>query len=179
MADASVLMAWAAIGTLAITAIGTFFLAWQVKLTREAVQDTSEATEAMRKANNIMRAAEDARLIFNFPEGAKDPVGGFLLDMVITNIGRSACTIHTLTICGEHILMESVFLAGEQKKLPQFAIVPADRAGNLLLEVDQTFPLKGRFSSKLNYRVLHPTGNRKTWWALQIDNLKDDVGQQS
>lgn len=58
MADASIFMAWAAIGTLAITAIGTFFLAWQVKLTRKAVEDTGEATKAMVRQNELTEVAQ-------------------------------------------------------------------------------------------------------------------------
>lgn len=43
---------WAMIGTL-VAALGTAGLYWQIKLTREAVRDTGEATDAMRKANEI------------------------------------------------------------------------------------------------------------------------------
>lgn len=39
--------------TTIITGIGTIYIAKQVKLTRQAVEDTSEATEAMREANLI------------------------------------------------------------------------------------------------------------------------------
>lgn len=44
------------------TAIGTAFLLWQIILTRKAVADTSEATEAMREANEITRRTADAQL---------------------------------------------------------------------------------------------------------------------
>ena len=62
MADASIMMGWAAVGTLVITAIGTFFLAWQVKLTREAVKDTGDATQAMLKGNKISAASASAMI---------------------------------------------------------------------------------------------------------------------
>lgn len=42
-----------AIGGFIVTTIGTFFLAWQVKLTRDAVEDTSKATQAMERQNEI------------------------------------------------------------------------------------------------------------------------------
>jgi hypothetical protein len=64
MADASIMMGWAAIGTLVITAIGTLFLAWQVKLTREAVKDTGEATDAMQRQNEISEAAQRPWITF-------------------------------------------------------------------------------------------------------------------
>lgn len=39
----------------ATTVVGTGFLLWQIILTRKAVEDTAQATEAMREANNIAR----------------------------------------------------------------------------------------------------------------------------
>lgn len=45
-----------------IATIGSTLLLWQIILTRKAVKDTSEATEAMRKANSLSEAAiEQAR----------------------------------------------------------------------------------------------------------------------
>jgi hypothetical protein len=41
-----------------VTMIGTGFLLWQIMLTRKAVQDTGDATDAMRKANDIALAAQ-------------------------------------------------------------------------------------------------------------------------
>jgi hypothetical protein len=43
---------WAMIATF-VTALGTIGLFWQIKLTREAVQDTGKATDAMVDANKI------------------------------------------------------------------------------------------------------------------------------
>jgi hypothetical protein len=45
-----------------ITMIGTGFLLWQIMLTREAVQDTGRATDAMREANEIARDAKERQL---------------------------------------------------------------------------------------------------------------------
>src|SRR3546814_17484005 len=53
MAEAAIWMAAAAVLTLFITSMGTLLIWRQVKLTRQAVEDTSDATEAMREANVI------------------------------------------------------------------------------------------------------------------------------
>lgn len=44
-----------------IGVVGSAFLLWQIMLTRQAVEDTSDATEAMRKANEIAGAAFEAQ----------------------------------------------------------------------------------------------------------------------
>lgn len=44
------------------TMIGTGFLLWQIILTRKAVEDTGEATEAMREANEIARQSSERQL---------------------------------------------------------------------------------------------------------------------
>lgn len=48
-------MFFAAMATFLVTSIGTFLIWRQVKLTRQAVEDTGEATVAMREANEIAR----------------------------------------------------------------------------------------------------------------------------
>lgn len=45
-----------------IGCIGSALLLWQIILTRKAVEDTSEATEAMREANNIARDTMERQL---------------------------------------------------------------------------------------------------------------------
>ena len=50
-------MVVASFASVAITAIGTTLLYKQIVLTREAVKDTGEATEAMREANRISKIA--------------------------------------------------------------------------------------------------------------------------
>ncbi len=44
--------------------IGSSLLLWQIMLTRKAVEDTSEATEAMREANNIVREGRRPYIVF-------------------------------------------------------------------------------------------------------------------
>lgn len=44
-----------------ITMIGTGFLLWQIMLTREAVEDTGRATDAMREANEISERIGEAQ----------------------------------------------------------------------------------------------------------------------
>lgn len=56
MADVAILMAVIALLTVVVTIVGTLLIAWQVKLTRRAVEDTALATDSMRHANEI---AED------------------------------------------------------------------------------------------------------------------------
>ncbi len=51
------LMFAAALATFLVTSIGTFLIWRQVMLTRQAVEDTGEATDAMREANDIAREA--------------------------------------------------------------------------------------------------------------------------
>src|SRR3546814_16457288 len=55
MAEAARWIALAAVLTLFITSMGTLLIWRHVKLTRQAVEDTSDATEAMREANVIAR----------------------------------------------------------------------------------------------------------------------------
>lgn len=52
----------AALGTLVVTSFGTFLIWRQVKLTRKAVEDTGEATEAMRHQNEIARDTANRQL---------------------------------------------------------------------------------------------------------------------
>ena len=53
MADAAVWMVLAAFLTFAVTSFGTFLIWSQVRLTRQAVTDTSKATRAMERQNEI------------------------------------------------------------------------------------------------------------------------------
>jgi hypothetical protein len=121
-----------------------------------------------RKANDIAVRAEDASLIFNFPEGLEDPVGDFLFEMTIANVGRSAAIIHEVDICGEKVLMERTIKAGETAFLGKFAIVPAIADKNLILEVRYSTPFKTQEIFTERFRVLPPRGDRKTWWAFSF-----------
>lgn len=111
--------------TIAIAFLSLLFTGW-------AAIAAARATKAMLEANQLMRSAEDARLVFSFPDGAMDPEGAFLLDMVITNVGRSAATLHTVSICDEPVFMETIFVVGQQTRLNQFALVPAAAERNLV-----------------------------------------------
>jgi|GEM_PF-4807207 len=62
IADASVWMAGAAALTFLVTTIGTILIWRQVKLTRNAVKETAEATQAMRDANEIAREIGQAQV---------------------------------------------------------------------------------------------------------------------
>jgi hypothetical protein len=84
-----------AIGT-ATTMVGTGLLLWQIILTRKAVEDTGEATKAMREANRLARlAAEmDLRAWIGITAKLKDcEMGstGFSMGLEVTleNFGRT------------------------------------------------------------------------------------------
>lgn len=55
-------MTTAAFLTFFVTSFGTLLIAYQVSLTRKAVRDTSEATEAMRESNRLLKDANDRQL---------------------------------------------------------------------------------------------------------------------
>ncbi|RXR29153.1 hypothetical protein [Sphingobium fluviale] len=61
-ANASVWMAAAAVLTLVITSLGTFFIWGQVRLTRKAVEEAVAGTEATREANAIARQTGEAQV---------------------------------------------------------------------------------------------------------------------
>lgn len=61
-ADAASDAAWWAMAGTVVALLGTVGLYWQIHLTRKAVEDTGEATEAMREANEIARARNLADL---------------------------------------------------------------------------------------------------------------------
>ena len=58
MADASIAMAIAAFLTFSVTALGTYLIREQIKLTRLAVQDTCHATKAMERQNILTEEAQ-------------------------------------------------------------------------------------------------------------------------
>ena len=57
-ADAASEAAWWAMIATFVTALGTFGLFWQIKLTREAVQDTGDATAQMARQTKLAEAAQ-------------------------------------------------------------------------------------------------------------------------
>lgn len=100
MADWAFWLLVVSTGSLGVTAIGTAFLAWQVKLTREAVEDTSKATDAMMRQNEIAEAAQrpwlkltvDAFATFD-PDAGSSPV--IKLPVSVQNYGAEpAVSVH-------------------------------------------------------------------------------------
>lgn len=86
-------MFFAALATFAITSIGTFLIWRQVRLTRNAVEETSAGTEAMREANAITRQVGEAQarcylsardVLFSI-----DANGTPNVDMTVLNSGHS------------------------------------------------------------------------------------------
>ena len=95
----------AAVATFLVTSIGTFLIWRQVKLTRQAVEDTSEATEAMRGANKIAEdtAKRQLRAYMGIRKYELEPyelgeagTGRFLIAM--TNFGQSPAIELTTTV---------------------------------------------------------------------------------
>jgi hypothetical protein len=86
---------WAMIGTL-VAAIGTIGLYWQIKLTREAVQDTGKATLAMERQNELTTNAQRPWLAI---EKARFRISGFkphdtlsitvVVNLSVRNVGAS------------------------------------------------------------------------------------------
>lgn len=93
MADAALWMLFATILTIFVTALGTLLIWKQVRLTRRAVEDTGQATEAMRAANSI--AAESMRRELRAyltvePGGVNEARDGFArLPLRIENRGQT------------------------------------------------------------------------------------------
>ena len=96
-ADAASKAAWWAMFATFVTALGTLGLFWQIKLTREAVEDTGAATEAMKEANRISETQSEnqlrAWLAFDLSEGARlDTMNGqpwIKAKFKITNMGNT------------------------------------------------------------------------------------------
>lgn len=83
-----------------ITIAGTFGLYWQIYYTRKAVEDTSEATDAMREANDIARGVQRAWIDIRVEPtlARKDIEDGwyFRVDVTSENIGQTVAT-HIVT----------------------------------------------------------------------------------
>lgn len=108
---------------LAITALGTVFLAWQVNLTREAVKDTGEATEAMREANKIAeRNAQRQARAYIFVKSATidDPLfpgHGLSLILYLNNAGQTPGEVKNISYNLSWLSSPTVDLIGEDSKL--------------------------------------------------------------
>ena len=98
MADWAFWMLVVSSAGLGVTAIGTVFLAWQVKLTREAVEDTETATNAMLRQNELTEAAHRPWLTVRIKklDGFQwDADGNFRCNYIIqvTNTGNAPALI--------------------------------------------------------------------------------------
>lgn len=78
------------------TAIGTGLLLWQIILTRQAVKDTGEATEAMLEANEIAQQAQRPWLNLNLGnptqiqfQAGENPRIAILAPIKVTNFGNT------------------------------------------------------------------------------------------
>jgi hypothetical protein len=78
-----------------IAVIGSSLLMWQIVLTRKAVQDTGEATQAMIDANKIARESAHAQIrAYLAVEHVKMRVTnvGMICDVSVKNVGESPAT---------------------------------------------------------------------------------------
>lgn len=108
MADAAIVMAVAACFTFFVTLAGTLLIWRQVKLTREAVEDTAEATDAMLAANEIARDTSERQLRAYVTvqsvsvEIKKDEEGiHFAFVAKMANSGQTPALIQARSISGE------------------------------------------------------------------------------
>lgn len=106
MADAAVWMAVAAFLTFAITSMGTLLIWRQVKLTREAVEDTGKATLAMERQNEIARESMEKQLrayiVTTYVEifFDKSKPGHIQIAAHFQNVGETPATNVTASIFG-------------------------------------------------------------------------------
>jgi len=90
-------MAVAALGTMFVTLFGTVLIWRQVSLTRQAVEDTGEATAEMGESNRLMRAEQRAwvkldvehRTIKRAPDGNLNAA----IKLKMTNVGKSPTVV--------------------------------------------------------------------------------------
>jgi hypothetical protein len=108
------------------TSIGTAFLAWQVMLTREAVEDTSQATRAMNRQNELAEAAQRPWLtvevesigpLWDFEDNW--PEDGWNLDFEVSvrNVGNSLAVFTYIQVEMVHIRSLPVDLEDFKKKV--------------------------------------------------------------
>lgn len=142
MAEASDLMALAAIGTLIVTTIGTSFLAWQVYLTRKAVESTDDATKAMVRQNELTEAAQRPFLVVQpVRHTDKKTEKGAPVSFRYVNHGRMPAKVirhhFEVTKIGKRRPLASRF--DPKKKgfnLPDGYVVPAGEASNTIVFAD-------------------------------------------
>lgn len=139
-----------------IGVVGSCFLLWQIILTRRAVEDTGQATEAMREANEIMRAAEDAKIVISISETEFSFGVGFFFSIKASNIGRSAATIHSIAIEDDKSIIERPIKSGEDIEFVSLCFMPwehpapcveclsGEKPDDVMMEMEYTTPLSGR-----------------------------------
>jgi hypothetical protein len=89
-ADAASKAAWWAMVATIITAFGTFGLFWQIKLTREAVQDTGDATVQMSRQTKIAEAAQRPYLHIETMGWERNKRNGhWFFELLVKNFGLS------------------------------------------------------------------------------------------
>lgn len=95
MALWAMLMFFAAVATFVVTSAGTVLIWRQVKLTRQAVEDTGEATDAMKDANEIARATARPWVSIEIKMMSctqKDGILAVEAGVTFKNLGQSAAT---------------------------------------------------------------------------------------
>jgi hypothetical protein len=161
------------------TLAGMALLTSQLILTREAVKDTGDATKAMRDSNDIMRTLEDARIVVSITDTKNEPKVGFFYTVEFSNIGRSAAIIHSVCIDDDLVNIESEIAAGEKFKLDDVCFTRwefdpfclecfnGELPEDILMVVDQTTPLRGRFKVEIPCRFCITTDGLKAMvWRL-------------
>lgn len=118
-----------------VTFVGTILLYQQIRLTREAVKDTGDATKAMNVANEIARETAHAQIrAYLMVESVVMRVtnGGINCDVIVRNVGESPATKVIVEVWIGAIISgiikesdEFEFSQGNGEKRPQgFGAVP-------------------------------------------------------
>lgn len=135
-ADAAYNAAWWAMIATAVAAFGIIGLYWQIKLTREAVQDTGSATKAMHDSNDIAKAAQRPWLSIDIEPKAFEREGAALrceIDIHVKNHGQSVAKNYCLffrlkyTPAGEPREVDQIWEEFEAKKVSnRRVVIPGD-----------------------------------------------------
>jgi hypothetical protein len=156
-----------------------------------AAKYAKDAAVQTREANAIMRLAEDAHLALDVGDGKHGEHDGlhFLtFDLTITNVGRSPLRIHDIETDEERTSIEATIAAGERQRFegaifhplngppPCVVCSSGDPVPPLNIRVDQTTPLRGRFSERFTFH-LQDHGNDK-WSAYFAGEERHQQTQQ-
>jgi hypothetical protein len=126
---------WAMVGTV-VTLFGTSGLYWQIHLSRKAVRDTSLATIAMAKANEIAAASQRPWLSIHVEPKVLERQGRALrceIDILVKNLGQSAAKNYCLlfdfsyTSDGNPNNVDDIWKDFEKKKqINRSLVIPGD-----------------------------------------------------